>query len=173
MLSLHVAGCVSCLTCLCHFCACSQGYNLVYASDEGHLALERDALRNGHFTSALLHELKLNGHVYPLSTVIEGVSAGIQSTALGRQKPAVYRTAKEDIILFELLGYRSLPSAGKQKVSLRDVVAPLCDIFARQVWACANHAFPRMLFAERSMVVCGHTWSRDACPLLSCVLAAG
>jgi hypothetical protein len=64
--------------------------------------------------------------------VVEAVLARVHEVSLGRQRPAVYRTAKEDVTLVELLGYRPLPSAGTQAL-LRDVVLPLCDVFARQV----------------------------------------
>ena len=113
---------------------CSRGYVLVFAAAEGETALEpkHEHLRNGYFTGALLEQLAAIGHCRPLSQVVEAVLARVHEVSLGRQRPAVYRTAKEDVTLVELLGYRPLPSAGTQ-ASLRDVVLPLCDVFARQV----------------------------------------
>jgi hypothetical protein len=118
------------IVCLC----CSRGYVLVFAAAEGETALEpkRERIRNGYFTGALLGQLAATGHCKPLSQVVEAVLARVHEVSLGRQRPAVYRTAKEDATLVELLGYRPLPSAGTQ-ASLRDVVLPLCDVFARQV----------------------------------------
>ncbi len=113
---------------------CSRGYVLVFAAAEGETALEpkHEHLRNGYFTGALLEQLAAIGHCKPLSKVVEAVLDRVHQLSLGLQKPAVYRTAKEDLTVFELLGYRPLPSAGTQ-ASLRDVVLPLCDVFARQV----------------------------------------
>ena len=111
---------------------CSHGYVLVFASEEGNFAREHKSKRNGYFTSALLHQLDQRGHVDPLSKVLDKVSEAVRAATDRLQKPAVYRTAKEDVTLVELLGYRPLPSAGIQ-ASLREVVLPLCDVFARQV----------------------------------------
>ena len=123
---------------------CSRGYVLVFAAAEGDIALEpthaTSDKRNGYFTGALLEQVVAVGHCMSLSQVIEAVLKRVHQVSLGRQRPAVYRTAKEDVTLFELQGYLSLPSAGTQKVSLRDVVLPLCDDFARQVcFVCVQH----------------------------------
>jgi hypothetical protein len=89
-------------------------------------------MRNSYFTGVLLQQLAAIGHCKPLSQVVEAVLTGVHGVSEGRQTPAEYRTAKEDVTLVELQGYLSLPSAGTQKAPLRDVVLPLCGVFARQ-----------------------------------------
>ena len=112
---------------------CSQGYVLVFAAAEGDISLEptHDS-NNGFFTGAILEQLAAIGHCKPLSQVVEAVLTRVRQVSLGRQKPAVYRATKEDVMLVELQGYLPLPSTGMQKASLRDVVMPLCNVFARQ-----------------------------------------
>ncbi len=74
--------------------------------------------------------------------MLDYVTEDVRATTDGRQKPAVYRTAKEDTILFELHGFRPLPSI--HKALLRDVVVPLCNVFTQQVPPYESAAFLRM-----------------------------
>ncbi len=106
----------------------------MFAAEEGNVAREDSAMRNGYFTGALLQELRAFGHCKPLSQVLDAVSERVAGATGGGQRPAVYRAStKDDVVLVELHGYRSLPSAGAHKASLRDVVAPLHHSFSQQV----------------------------------------
>ena len=122
---------------------CSHGYVLVFASEEGNFSREHSTHRNSYFTTTLLHQLETYGHVRPLSKVLDGVSEAVRAATGGRQIPAAYRTAKEDITLVELLGSRSLPTVGPLKASLRNVVVPLCTSFTQQVRTSTNYFYHR------------------------------
>jgi hypothetical protein len=113
----------------------SCGYVLVFASEEGGIAREPSTEPNGYFTKALLEQLGCQGHLVPLSQVLSGVSASVQAATSGLQTPVVFRTAKEDFVLFELEGSCSLPlvAATSPQVQLKDIMEPLWTAFSTQV----------------------------------------